>query len=330
MTFSAHVQQTALDALDGRKGTVAVYNYKTGEILCAVTTPTFDPDDVPDFSENPEKYEGVFLNRFTQSTYTPGSIFKVVTAAAVLETHPELKDETFECTGEYEVNGNYVTCEDNHGEVDLGQALTDSCNCYFAHLMENFDGNLLKEYAEKFHITDPVVFDGVTTAEGKLEFDPDNKVEQAWSSIGQHNDLINPARFMTFMGAIANGGRGAEPYVVSSVHMGRHATYRAKTHMGDAIMSEQTAQQMQIYLRNNVLNKYGDENFPDLMVCGKSGTAEVGDGKGSHALFTGFTLDPDYPLAFIAVVENGGYGRHTCVPILSEVLSACKDVMDAE
>ena len=70
LTVSADVQRTALAALDGRKGTVGVYNYKTGEILCAVSSPTYDPDDVPDVEGSPETYEGVYVNRFLHATYT--------------------------------------------------------------------------------------------------------------------------------------------------------------------------------------------------------------------------------------------------------------------
>ena len=76
LTLSARVQSVALEAMGNRKGTVAVYNYKTGEILCAVTTPTFDPDNVPAISLNEKgEYEGIYLNRFIQSSYIPGSIF---------------------------------------------------------------------------------------------------------------------------------------------------------------------------------------------------------------------------------------------------------------
>ena len=71
LTISAEVQKVALEALGKKKGTVAVYNYKTGEILCAVTTPTYDPDNVPDIDEDSEKSEGIYLNRFTQVSYVP-------------------------------------------------------------------------------------------------------------------------------------------------------------------------------------------------------------------------------------------------------------------
>ena len=91
LTLSSKVQNTAYQAMDGRNGVVAVYNYKTGEILCAVTTPTFDPDNVPDIAgDSTGKYEGVYLNRFLQSAYIPGSIFKVVTTGAALEAVPDI------------------------------------------------------------------------------------------------------------------------------------------------------------------------------------------------------------------------------------------------
>ena len=85
LTLSAKMQTVALEALGDYKGTVAVFNYKTGEILCAVTTPTYDPDNVPNFSADDPAFEGLYVNRFVHSAYTPGSIFKIVTLAAALE-----------------------------------------------------------------------------------------------------------------------------------------------------------------------------------------------------------------------------------------------------
>ena len=82
------------------------------------------------------------------------------------------------------------------------------------------------------------------------------------------------------------------------------------------------------YMANNVTQIYGAGNFPGLTVCAKSGTSELGGGKVPNAMFSGFVSDENYPLAFIVVVENGGYGAHTCVPILSAVLAECKAVLD--
>ena len=76
LTISAEIQKAALEAMGKKKGVVAVYNYKTGEILCAVSAPNYDPDKVPDIDENSDAYEGIYLNRFTQPAYVPGSVFK--------------------------------------------------------------------------------------------------------------------------------------------------------------------------------------------------------------------------------------------------------------
>ena len=97
---------------------------------------------------------------------------------------------------------------------------------------------------------------------------------------------------------------------------------------GERIMSEALAALLEEYMANNVTQIYGAGNFPGLTVCAKSGTAEVGGGKKPNAMFTGFVLDDKYPLAFICVVENGGYGATACIPVLSKVLTVCKDVMD--
>ena len=75
---------------------------------------------------------------------------------------------------------------------------------------------------------------------------------------------------------------------------------------------------------------YGDENFPGLTVCAKSGTSQLGGDQKSNAMFAGFVDDQRYPLAFIVVVENGGYGASTCVPILAQVLQQCVAVMDGK
>ena len=92
-------------------------------------------------------------------------------------------------------------------------------------------------------------------------------------------------------------------------------------------MSQELATELQDMMRNNVIEKYGIENFPELEVCGKSGTAQVGGDKNSNAMFTGFVLDEEYPIAFFVAVEDGGYGRQACVPILSQVLEACMEIM---
>ena len=331
LTISAKVQAAALEAMGDRKGTIGVYNYKTGEILCAVTTPTYDPDHVPDIEgDNTGIFEGVYLNRFFQSTYIPGSIFKIVTTAAALESVPNILDQKFTCEGIYEYGIDKVSCERAHGTLNLKQALASSCNCCFGQIANLVGRENLQKYANQFQITQSVKFDGITTAKGNFNVKDAARVQVAWGGIGQYTDQINACRYMTFMGMIAGGGKAANPYLVSEVSIADDVNYAAKTTYTDRIMPEGTAQILREYMRNNVATVYGDQHFPGLKVCAKSGTSQLGGDQVSNAMFSGFVANEEYPLAFIVIVENGGYGSSTCVPILSKVLAACKSVLDGE
>lgn len=329
LTLSSKVQIAALEAMGDYKGTVAVYNYKTGQLLCAVTTPTYDPNNVPDLENDPDgNYEGLYVNRFIQSRYIPGSIFKIATLAAALETIPDIEERRFVCTGSVAFGVDEITCEGPHFEQTLQQAFRNSCNCAFAQIALEIGASTLQEYVEKFGVTDSVTFDGITTATGNFESADAADVHVAWSAVGQHNDQINPCAFLTFLGAIANGGKGVNPYVVEEISVGGNTTYSADTVKNDRILSAETAETVAKYLRYNVTEKYGADNFPGLTVCAKTGTAEVGGDKKPNAMLAGFVTDEEYPLAFVVCVENAGYGKTVCIPIASKVLSACKEQMD--
>ena len=331
LTLSTEIQKAALEAMGDNKGTVAVYNYKTGEILCAVTTPTFDPDAVPDIvGDTSGQYDGVYVNRFIQSVYTPGSIFKLVTAAAALEIIPDIEEQTFFCPGEIEVGGGTVSCEIAHGELDFAKTLVYSCNCSFAQIAQQIGGERLQRYGDLFGITSDISFDGIETAPGNLEAGDAPLYELCWSGIGQHTDLINPCQFLSYVGAIANGGNGAFPHLVEKVMVNGQTTYEAETAMTGHLMSADTAAILKAMMRSCVEVKYGVEYFPDVTVCAKSGTAEMDGDVASNALFTGFVDDPKYPLAFIVVVQEGGYGSDACVPIVNLVLTAAMKTLDKE
>ena len=249
----------------------------------------------------------------------------MVTTAAALAEIDDIESQTFLCEGSYWVGGDEVVCEGTHGEVTMRQALMHSCNSAFAQIALELGPETLMKYAEQFQITEPLSFDGITTAEGHLDLADVADVNVAWGGIGQYTDTVNPCRFMTFMGQIAGGGTAAEPYLVASASSGMLSRYAAKTHQTDRVMSTAVAATLQEMMHYNVVYNYGEESFPDLYVCAKTGTAEVGGGLEPNATFAGFTMDEDYPLAFVVVVENGGYGRSVCVPIISQVLEACME-----
>ena len=329
LSLSGEVQLAALEAMDGKKGTVAVYNYLTGSLLCAVTTPNYDPDDVPDVENDTSgKYEGMYVNRFTQSTYIPGSIFKIVTLTAALEELPNAEDLRFTCSGDLELDGGKITCERSHGKQSLKEAFCNSCNCAFAELTLQIGAEKMEHYVDAFGIRDTLTFDGIETTPGNYEAVGAAQIDVGWSGVGQHNDLVNPCAFLSFMGAVANGGEATLPYVVENILVGNTRTYTAKTREGETSISRDTTRIVAEYMRNNVENKYGDDYFPGLAVCAKTGTAEVGGGKKPNAMLAGFVADGNYPLAFIVCVEDGGYGAQVCLPIASQVLESCVEALN--
>ena len=186
----------------------------------------------------------------------------------------------------------------------------------------------MTRYVDQFGVVDSISFDGIKTVDGNFDLSDAAQLNVAWGSIGQYTDLVNPCAYMTFVGAIASDGKGVKPYLVGNISSDGINSYTAKKQMGERLMSKETAKILGEYMGYNVSDKYGSENFPGLTVCAKTGTAEVGGGKKPNAVFTGFVADDKYPLAFIAIVEDGGYGRTICIPMISKVLSACKEMID--
>lgn len=320
LTVDADICKAADDALYGRSGTVGVYNYKTGEIICLVSSPNYDPYDPPKLSA--DDTSGIYINRFFSATFSPGSIFKLVTAAAAIENKDDYASWTVECNGSIDYgSGDKVTCMGHHGDVALKQALADSCNCYFGKLAEDLGPDIMDSYVEKAGLTENRKIDGVTTAAGSFEF-PEGGVNLAWAGIGQYKDLVNPCSMMMYMGAIANGGQAVKPYLIGEVEFpvtGIPASFTKKPR-DISMIEEGTASVLKDMMHYNVEDNYGTYNFPDLNICAKSGTAEVGANKAPNAWFTGFLDDEDHPYAFIVLVENGGSGSSVAGSVANKVL----------
>ena len=328
LTLSAAAQKAAYQALGNYHGTVGVYNYKTGEILCAVTSPSYDPDNMPDVdADTSGTYDGVYVNRFFQATYTPGSIFKIVTLAAAIETVPDWENLTFTCEGKTIIGGQEIICEGVHGTITLRQALAHSCNVAFGELAGKVGTKTLMEYAEKLGLTESFECDGIPVKDGTVDLKDADAGDLAWAGIGQYTDQVNALTFLRAMGRIAGGGTGAEPYLMAKITRGEKTAYEAKTGMSGRVLKAETAAKLTEYLRNNVVTIYGDGQFGGLNVCAKSGTAEH-EGETADAMFAGYCVDENCPLAFVVFVENGGAGSAVAAPIAARVLQVCAAVMN--
>ena len=140
-----------------------------------------------------------------------------------------------------------------------------------------------------------------------------------WAGVGQDQDLVNPCALMVYMGAIANGGKAAEPCLILRTK-GLLPSLPRRPRMTGTLIRRDTAEQLTELMANNVEQTYGHSRFPNMDLCAKSGTAEVGEGQPPHAWFAGFLRNEDVPYAFVVLVENGGGGNTAAGSVAGKVL----------
>ena len=319
LNLDAELCELAYRELGGRRGAVGVYNYKTGEILCMVSSPSFDPEHPPTIEPGAPGYDGVYLNRLLSAAYTPGSVFKLVTATAALVEIEDIDEKVYRCNREMEIDGDKVTCMSACGDVTLKQALARSCNIAFAEIALELGSDKLQKYAVSAGFNRGLEVDGIPTVPGRVDIRGAKGADLAWAGIGQHTITANPLNFMAFMGAIANDGVSVRPRLIKTE--GLLSNILSSTDK-ERMIPSRTAELLGAMMRNNTLSSYGEGNFAGLELCGKTGTAEVGGGQNPHAWFAGYLERDDYPLAFVVIIENGGFGSRAAAPVAANVLQA--------
>ncbi|MGP1441175.1 MAG: penicillin-binding transpeptidase domain-containing protein [Anaerovoracaceae bacterium] len=319
LTLDADLCSTAYKALNGHNGTVGVYNYKTGEIICLVSSRSYDPELKIDPDD--KAYDGVYINRLTAASFAPGSTFKLITSMAALEEIPDIKSRTFTCTGREDFEGTAVTCSKAHGRLSFEEALNVSCNCTFARIATELGSSAMKKYTKQAGLTNSYSINGISTKRSSFDFDADGIGGLAWSGVGQGRDLVNPASMMIFCGAVANDGKAAIPQIIDYTAFREGVRYSIYIrHYTDELINPQTAASLKAMMRSNVTDNYGEKNFPGLNICAKSGTAQTDGSALDNAWFAGFLDDEYHPLAFIVLVEEGGAGASVAGPVANKVL----------
>lgn len=327
LTIDSDICNTAYRALDGRKGTIGIVNYKTGDLVCAVSSPSYDVNNVPYNLDTSEKYEGVYINRLLSAHYVPGSTFKIVTAVCAIENIPDIYERTWECGGGYQPEkGVEIKCNANHGKsINFKDALAKSCNATFAQIAIELGEDKLNETAKELGIGSKITISGlIRSFEGN--FDVKNAADDllGWTGIGQGETRIAPITMLRIVSAIANGGSAVSFNIVDDFanQAGKALHFTLPTNRIE-LMSGETASQIKSMLRYNVEEQYGDYNYEGLNLCAKSGTAQI-DSNENHniAWFTGFMDDEKNPYAFVVVIENGNSGSRTAGPVANKVLQA--------
>lgn len=333
LTVNADLCVTGYKALGKNKGTIGVYNYKTGAIVCVVSKPAYDIQNKPSESINNDKtgaYDGVYLNRFFSGVYTPGSTFKIITSASAIDNLPDIGTRSFNCTGEHKVGGDSIKCLSVHGNINFEQALNRSCNSAFAEIAIDLGKEKLTATTDALGFGKRFKVGKVSLAKSSFNISEASTVDVGWAGVGQHTTRVNPCHMMMIVGAIANGGSSPEPYFIKSVTSPTGNVSQTKGgNMLEPMFSQMTANRLDKMLRSNVKNYYGDGKFSGLEMCGKTGTAEVSSNEGGlspHAWFVGYSQREDFPYAIVVVVENGGSGGSVALPVANKVMQKAESI----
>ena len=304
LNVDSELNRRAWQVLDGRPGAVLVTNYKTGELLCMVSSPTIDP-----LESEPEPPEGAYLNRCLAASFVPGSVFKLVTAAAAIEKIPDLSERRFLCEGAVEIAGVEIVCSGYHGEQTFEEALSNSCNVAFSQIAVELGQEAMVKKVRDLGFLDSQRLDGIPTVAGSFPTDFVGDPELGWAGVGQSTDLICPYAMLRYVSAIANDG----------VLLGPQLVRDGSTGSAERLLRSETAKALQRLMHYNVVNGYGEYRFPGLALCAKTGTAERGDGS-SNAWFVGFLADEEHPYAFVVMIERGGSGLGAAGSAANEIL----------
>ena len=302
-----HLQQAGV-----QYGSVVVLDAATGGVLALVSSPAPDPHT----AHTPEE----LLDRARYGEYPPGSTFKLVTAIAALRLDPELKHRRFLChrlpdgrAGNTIPGWNRPIKDDigdsAHGTLDMSQAITVSCNAYFAQLgVHDVGSQALADTAAQF---------GISTG------DPaELKHDLPFASYGQGAVLVSPFKMARVAAAIAADGKMPEGRWISD-------DSNTRTEASVDVLPADQARFLANAMRRVVLEGTASHVMAGTIVsmAGKTGTAQLGEGM-PHAWFTGFApYDGGAPrLAFAVLVEHGGYGGRTAAPIARAVMEAAHDL----
>lgn len=315
LTLRSDLMKTAYQLLGGRRGAAVVINYESGAVLASVSSPSVHPDQVVAWRDMPDT---ALFNRAFQGRYLPGSTFKIVTAAALLQS-PYSTEESVYCQGATPLmpgGVNETHSNAGHGEVNLQSAMTQSCNHYFGHIALELGDQRVTRAAEQMAFNEQISFDRFSLSKSQCLIGREDDAALTWAGIGQPagEDRItaSPLHLAMISGMIANNGRMTEPYLIDSIIY--PSGNESVISRGDIVaqIDPGLAQQLEDLLRQVVSSGTGvNAQVSGLDVCGKTGTAERFNEEGEpviSSLFTGFSSNQDYPYAVAVVLDDTTYG----------------------
>jgi len=346
LTLDPAAQQAAFDALGGQQGAVVAIEPSTGKILAMVSTPGFDPNALAthDTTAANVAYQQLLdadgdplINATINENYPPGSTFKLVTAAAALESGSYTPESVIAAPDVLTLPGTRTDLPNFGGsscgadqQTTLADALRISCNTAFAQLGVDLGDEAIREQAERFGFDSGDLTIPMAVSRSTFPADP-NAAQTALSAIGQESVRSTPIQMAMVSAAIANGGTLMTPYLVQTVRTADLdvVSEAEPTELSDAV-SAGTAQSLTDMMVGVVASGSGTAaQIPGVQVAGKTGTAQTGrEGEAPHAWFTGFAPATNPQVAVAVIVENGGSvgseatGGRVAAPVARAVMQA--------
>ena len=313
----------------GKSGAAVVMNYKTGEVLGMVSLPTFDPMSSSAVSASSNAY----WNRVTQNPYTPGSTFKLVTAAAQLRVNPSAQTMQVNCTGNLTVDGQVIHDygSASHGAIDLKTAFMRSCNNAFAQYALSMGDKALREAAESFGFNDNFLFRDLVVENSVYPTTSRSNFNIAMSGFGQSAITATPMHLCLLAAAVANKGVMMEPVLIDRVASPSGVTrYTRSSRVYRTAMTERQAAILAEYMRAVVTSGTGTRAaVSGMIICGKTGSAETSlNGRAiTNGLFIGFAQDVPYALCVVVEdIDDGQGGGSTAAPIARDIFAYLKNM----
>lgn len=327
-TLDVDLQKAANTALGNNRGAVVVMEPSTGKILALVSKPNYDPNQVDAQWEellSKSNEDSQLFNRATQGVYSPGSIYKIITALGYMRQNPNYEEFSYTCDGTYEVDGKEIKCSNNkkHGTVNFEEAFAKSCNGAFASMLETMNISSFATLNNDLLFNRGLGLD-VPVKESSFSLSSSSDAfEIAQTAMGQGKTTTTPVHFAMLASAIANGGVMMKPYIVD----------RIENYTGDVIekflpkkyatiMNAEEAQKltsmMELVVTKGTATKLKTSKYT---AAGKTGTAEVA-GQDPNSWFVGFASTDSADVVVSVIVEDAGSGSDYAVPIAKKVFEA--------
>ena len=349
LTLRPGAQRIAQHALDGNCGAAVALDPHTGKVLVMATSPTYDPNLVEGHFGLVEKRAhgncaslAPLVNRSTAGLFTPGSSFKILTAAAAIDSGKFTPDSGFYDPGYCEEYGQRVRNAGNpeapeaFGSVTLFQGLEHSINSVFCNVGKAIGAGLILDYAKRFGLykRPPLELpENEMSVSGLYNRDrlfdpkhPETQVDPGRLAFGQERLQVTPLQMAMIAATVANHGLLMKPYLVQRVLAPHGKTIvRAKPRKYSRVMRSQVASELNAMMQAVVTGGTGTAaQIPGIPVAGKTGTAETGVGDIYTAWFIAFAPANNPKVAIAVVVENqpGGFGGKVSAPIAKDVMEA--------